>query len=232
MNFIWCVTLGIALSCVSGESFGMFGKSTEKVLFEAITNGDDTQAINAIEASSKILMKKYATNLAQTANLEINRPVEITRLNNKKVLVKNFENTTPLILAVLLGRSTIIDRLIQEFELNKRSIGHEVQAILSGMDQKKNTKSLKASAIDGALLLGNNELVEKFIAKKIGSDADIRVARAWMHGIKTGTQSGSATGKAELENKLETLQESLAKLKEKLNQLRKSLQLLKGGLTI
>lgn len=231
MKFLWSIALGLALSCFSGDAFGIFGKTTEKELFEAITTDNHAKAIEMIDKKSAWGVGK-ATNLEKTADeMEIQQAVPMTTLKGAQVDVKKLQNITPLILAVLLGRSNIIKKLIEEYQKNNRSIGFDKKAILTGSDKTSKIRSFEVSAIDVARILGNQNLVKKLIDKKIGSDNDINIAKVWLQGIKAGTQSGAAADKPKLGKKLKTLQESLTKLKAKLNQLTQSLQQLKAGLT-
>jgi hypothetical protein len=221
MNFLWTIALGLAVSCFSGDAFGMFGyQSTEMKLFGAIKNGNDQEAIKLIDKKATIGWG-YATNLDQTTDLEIKPMVEVTTRRMPKFSVTKIENATPLILAAWFKRSNIIDKLIAEQETNKRPIGNKKQAIISGLNvaENKEEKIKDASAIDVARFRGYKKLVKKLIAAKIGSKLDLQTAQEWLNNL-------------ELKDKLKTLQESLTKLKAKLNQLTQSLQQLKSGLTV
>lgn len=220
MKFLWSIALGLAVSCFSGGAFGMFGyKTTEAELFNAIIAGDDKIAIEMIDKSSALGWGK-ATKLNQTTDLNINPAVDVSMIDIPKFSVTKINKATPLILAVWFNRSVIVDRLMHEQKNNKRSIGGEKEAELTGNDIITSKKEIRrASAIDVARILGNQNLVKKLIDEKIGSDDDIKTAQAWLDGIA-------------LKEKLKTLQESLTKLKAKLNQLAHSLQQLKGGLGV
>jgi hypothetical protein len=231
MKFLWSIALGLAVSSISGDVFGMFGyQSTEMKLINAIKNGNDQEAIAAIDAPSKNVFKTYATDLDQTTDLEIKPAVEVTTRRMPKFSVTKINNATPLILAVWLNRSNIIDKLIAEQKTKNRPIGNKKQAIISGLNvaENKEEKIEDASAIDVARFRGYKKLVKNLIVEKIGSKLDLQTAQEWLDDKKAKKTANNL----ELKNKLETLQESLTKLKAKLNQLTQSLQQLKGGLGV
>lgn len=228
MKFLWSIALGLAVSCFSGNAFA----TTEMELFDAIIANNETKAKELIDRpkSSWNLLKtgNFATDLDQTTDLKITPAVEVTTRRMPKFSVTKIDNATPLILAAWFNRSNIIDKLIAEKKTNKRPIGNEKQAIISGMNVSKNKrKEIEASAIDVARFRGYKKLVKKLNDEKIGSKLDLQTAQEWLDGKKA---EKTATN-LELKNKLETLQEFLTKLKAKLNQLTQSLQQLKGGLT-